>query len=257
MPRPVLLEVCVETADDAVAAQAGGAGRLELNAALALGGLTPSLGALAEVRQASGLPVIAMARPREGGFAYSPAEFRVLLRDAEAAVAHGADGVAFGVLAGDGRVDVARCREVVRRLGDRQAVFHRAFDLTPDPFEALERLIDLGVRRVMTSGQEATALAGAGLIAELARRAAGRIKILPAGGINRGTVAAVVARTGCDQVHASLRRPVADPSAAGNPRVAFGRTARLPGGGHEATDPKAVAELCALLREPDPPAASA
>jgi copper homeostasis protein len=246
--KRLLLEVCVESVEDALAANAGGADRLELNAALALGGLTPSLGALAEVVRAVPLPVIAMARPRPGGFCYSEADFRTLRRDADFLLAHGAAGVAFGILHEDGRIDAARCREVVRQLGPREPVFHRAFDVTPDPLAALDQLIDLGVRRVMTSGQEETAYNGASLIAALVRRAAGRIEVLPAGGINRFTVADVAARTGCDQVHASLRHAVSDRSTAARPRVSFGAAPRPEEDRYGATDPAAVAELSDLLR---------
>jgi copper homeostasis protein len=243
----VLLEVAVASVEDALAAQAGGADRLELNAALALGGLTPSLGTLIEVKHAVSLPVLAMVRPRPGGFAYSAAEFAVMQRDADLALAHGADGLVFGVLTPEGAVDDERCRALVRQAAGRPVVLHRAFDVTPDPFAALERLIDLGVRRVMTSGHEETAYNGAGQIAELIRRAAGRIEILPAGGINRFTVADVVARTGCDQVHASLRVTRRDASVAARPHVAFGAALRPPEDRYEATGEAAVAELQQLL----------
>jgi copper homeostasis protein len=219
-PRRVLLEVCVESPDDAAAAACGGADRLELNAALALDGLTPSPGLLAEVRRAAGarIPIVAMARPRAGDFCYSDAEFRVLLRDAELLPEYGADGVAFGILTARGDVDVPRCRRVMRlvesasvsRGGRRKfegAVFHRAFDRARNPARALEQLIDLGVRRVMTSGQQPTALRGARLIAELIEQSAGRIEILPAGGVRPANARAIVSRTGCDQLHSSLRDP--------------------------------------------------
>src|SRR5438105_4751027 len=133
-PRRILLEVCVASAEDAAVAAAAGADRLELNAALALGGLTPSLGSIVEARQATALPVIVMARPRPGGFCYSVSEYRVLRRDVDAALGNGADGVAFGVLTDSGEIDTERVREVVRQIGPRQAVFHRAFDVTPEPF---------------------------------------------------------------------------------------------------------------------------
>src|SRR5438046_2636498 len=107
----LLLEVAVGSVEDAVAAAAGGADRVELNAALALGGLTPSLGTLMEVKQAVAVPVLVMVRPRPGGFAYSAAEFRVLRRDLDLALSHGADGVVFGVLRPDGTVDADRCRQ--------------------------------------------------------------------------------------------------------------------------------------------------
>ncbi|HEX5271207.1 MAG TPA: copper homeostasis protein CutC [Gemmataceae bacterium] len=248
--KRVLLEVCIASAEDAVAAHAGGADRLELNAALPLGGLTPSLGSLVEVRQSMPLPVIAMARPRPGGFCYSVADYRTLRRDIDFLLGHGAAGVAFGILHEDGRIDAARCREVVRQVGPAEAVFHRAFDVTPDPFEALEMLIDLGVRRVLTSGQEETAYNGAALIAELIRRAAGRIEVLPGGGVNRFTVADVIRRTACDQVHASLRRSLPDRSTAARPRVSFAAAPRPAEDRYAATDPAAVAELRDLLRGP-------
>src|SRR6478609_3392551 len=113
-PRRILLEVCVASAEDAAASEAG-ADRLELNAALALGGLTPSLGGIVETRQATPLPVIVMARPRPGGFCYSVSEYRVLRRDVDAALSNGADGVAFGVLTDSGEIDAERVREIVRQ----------------------------------------------------------------------------------------------------------------------------------------------
>jgi copper homeostasis protein len=247
MTRPgnthVLLEVAVASVEDALAAQAGGADRLELNAALALGGLTPSLGTLLEVRAAVRLPVLAMVRPRPGGFAYSAADFRVMQRDADLALAHGADGIVFGVLTEDGRPDEERCRRLVRQAGNREVVFHRAFDVTPDPFAALEQLIDLGFRRVMTSGQQETAYNGALLIAEVLRRAAGRIEILPAAGVNRFTAADIVARTGCNQLHAGLRGRRTDRSVAARPQVSFGGVLRWPEDRYDTTDAEAVAQL--------------
>jgi copper homeostasis protein len=158
----------------------------------------------------------------------------------------GAEGVAFGLLNADGTVDAPRCRELVRQLGGERCVFHRAFDVTPDPFAALEVLIDLGIRRVLTSGQERTAYDGAILLAELIRKAEGRIEVLPAGGINRFTVADVVVRTGCRQVHASLRERRGDASTAARPQVAFGNHG--PEDGYEATDLEAVAEMRVLLQ---------
>jgi copper homeostasis protein len=241
-PR-VLLEVAVASVEDARAAHEGGADRLELNAALALGGLTPSLGTLLEVRAAVALPVLVMVRPRPGGFAYSEAGFRVMQRDADLALEHGADGIVFGILTSEGQVDRERCRRLVRQAGGRAAVFHRAFDVTPDPLAALEQLIDLGLRRVLTSGQEETAYNGAARIAQLIARAAGRIEVLPAGGVNRFTVADVLARTGCDQVHASLRARQEDRSVAARPQVSFGGAVRLPEHLYDSTSSRAVADL--------------
>jgi copper homeostasis protein len=246
--RRVLLEVPVASVEDAQAAQEGGAERLELNAALSLGGLTPSLGTLIEVKSAVALPVLAMIRPRPGGFAYREADFRVMQRDTDLALEHGADGIVFGILTADGHVDVDRCRCLLRQVGDRAAVFHRAFDVTPKPFEAMAQLIDLGFRRFMTSGQEEAAYNGAPVIAELIRRGAGRIEVLPAGGINRFTVTDVVDRTGCDQVHASLRMQREDRSVSARPQVSFGSAVRLPEDCYSTTSQETVAELRGLLR---------
>jgi copper homeostasis protein len=241
--RRVLLEVPVASLDDALAAQQGGADRLELNAALSVGGLTPSLGTLLVVKAAVTLPVLVMIRPRPGGFAYSAGDFKVLQRDVDLALQHGAVGIVFGILTADGQVDLDRCRRVLQQVGNRAAVFHRAFDVTPDPFAALEQLIELGFRRLLTSGQEETAYNGARLIAELIRLAARRIEVLPGGGINRFTVADVVARTGCDQVHASLRTRCEDRSVATRPQISFGGSIRLPEDHYTATSAEAVAEL--------------
>lgn len=244
MTRRVLLEVAIATAEDALAARDNGADRVELNAALALGGLTPSLGLVEETYEV-GVEVIAMARPRPGGFCYTAAEFRVLLRDVELMVKAGADGVAFGVLTADGRVDRKRCAEVEERIWPKVAVFHRAFDVTPDPIEALEELIELGVKRVMTSGQEATAIQGASLIARLIEQAKGRIEILPAAGIKPSHVLELVERTGCDQVHGSLRTTLVDRSTMARPSVHFGGA--TPEDRYEATAPEVVREMRALL----------
>jgi copper homeostasis protein len=243
----VLLEVPVASMEDALAAQAGRADRLELNTALSLGGLTPSLGNLIEVTAAVTLPVLVMVRPRPGGFAYGEADFKVMQRDIDLALQYGASGIVFGILNADGRVDGDRCRALLRQMNGHTAVFHRAFDVTPDPLAALEQLIDLGFRRVLTSGQEQTAYNGAPRIAELIRRAAGRIEILPAGGINRFTLADVVARTGCNQVHASLRTQREDGSVRAHPHVSFGSAAKAPEDRYEATDVDAVAELRGML----------
>jgi copper homeostasis protein len=241
-PRRFLLEVAVAGVEDALAAEGGGADRLELNAALSLGGLTPSLGTLIEVRQATRLPVLVMLRPRPGAFCYRPAEYRVLLRDLNLLLSHGADGIVFGILNEDATIDRIRCSEVVRQAGNHRVVFHRAFDLTPDSTPALEALIDLGVRRVMTSGQQVTALAGAAHIASLVRRAAGRIEILPAGGINDRNVVELLEQTGCDQVHGGLGGSGRDPSALSRPDLAFS-TNPLPPELFELTDGSLVKRL--------------
>ena len=213
MSARILIEVAVGGAEGARVAYECGADRIELNAALELGGLTPSPGALMEVRRATPQPVVAMVRPRAGGFVYSADEFRTMERDVELMLEHGADGVAFGVLTADGRIDPGRCRSLVRRVEGRgHGVFHRAFDRTPDPLTALDQLIDLGITRVLTSGQRASAAEGADLIRRLIERARGRVGVLPGGGITARNAGEVVARTGAAQVHGSFSERRSDPA---------------------------------------------
>jgi copper homeostasis protein len=245
--RRILLEIPVASVADAVAAEQGGADRIELNSAMPLGGLTPSLGLFAEVKRRVRIPIMVMIRPRPGGFCYSDSDIDVMRRDIELALGNGADGLVFGVLDGQGRIDQARCRSLLELIGGRlPAVFHRAFDLTPDPFAAVEELVALGFRRLMTSGQEQTAYEGAWRISSIIDAAEDRIEVLPAGGINRFNVADVLARTGCEQIHCGLRCRQSDTSASGRPGLFFG-SARTPEDQFDATDLAAVREMRSLL----------
>jgi copper homeostasis protein len=188
-----------------VGAARGGADRLELCGALELGGLTPSVGLLAAVHRRVRLPVLAMVRPRAGDAVYTAAEWSVMETDAGLLLDAGADGVAFGALDARGAVDERRTRGMVMLAGGAEVVFHRAFDAAADPFAALDALIACGVRRVLTSGGRATALEGADRIRALVARAAGRIEVLPGGGIRESNVEDVVRRTGCASVHLARR----------------------------------------------------
>ncbi len=226
--RP-LLESIVSSLDDARAASAA-ADRFELCSALALGGLTPSLGLLQAVKRGFTTPVMCMIRPRESGMAYTENEFQTMLADAEIALAAGADGLVFGLLTDDGEIDIGRCRqflEVARRSGRAvETVFHRAFDIVKNPEEALSALIDLGLTRVLTSGRAADALAGAAEIRRTIEQADHRIEVLPGGGIKLSNLAEVVRRSGADQVHVYLTEQRKDPSTIFNPEIRFG--AQLP-----------------------------
>jgi copper homeostasis protein len=243
----VLVEIVCCSVDDCVEAERGGAHRIELCAALALGGLTPSIGLLLEAKVRTKLPIMAMVRPRQAGFFYSPSEFATVERDADLLVEKGADGLVFGVLNADGTLDRQRTANLVQRAGSRQTVFHRAFDVVPDPFETLESLIDLGVTRILTSGQKAKGMEGAELIHSLVERAAGRIEILPAGGIRPSNVAELLARTGCVQVHLAPFREVPDPSTHSNPEIRFGSGIAHAEGVYGLTDASGVAGVVEAL----------
>jgi copper homeostasis protein len=245
----VLLEICCGGIDDAVEAEKGGADRVELCSALFLGGLTPSLGTILEAKRRLKIPVMVMVRPRGGGFAYSQAEFATMERDAEAAVENGADGVVFGILQSDGRVDSARCERIRRLIGTRQAVFHRAFDVTPDPFEALEQLVDLGIRRVLTSGQKDSVPEGVELIKKLIERAGDRIEILPGGGIQAWNVKKVVERTGCRQVHLTAWGTASDSSTLARPGITFGGALYPAEDRYQVADAGVVRQVLARLKK--------
>jgi len=246
----ILLEVIVASLDDARAASAGGADRFELCSALALGGLTPSLGTLAAIKEELSPPVMYMVRPREGGMAYTENEARVMERDAELALQAGADGIVFGFLTHQGQVDVARCRRVLKLLPPgRQSVFHRAFDVVADPERALEQLIELGFTRVLTSGRAATVTRGLDQIVRTIEQAAGRIEVLPGGGITIDNVRDVVAATGVRQVHLALMAPAPDLSAHSNPAVYFGASLPLSELEYAAVDAALVARARAAVDE--------
>lgn len=240
MAQGVLFELCCGSAADVIAAQQGGAQRVELNSAMFLGGLTPTLGSLLEAKANTSIPIMCMVRPREGGFCYTQTEFAVMLRDARLLLQHGADGIVFGVLHPDGTVDKERCRQMLQVIGGRPAVFHRAIDVTPDPLAALEDIIQLGFARVLTSGQAPTVPQGVEVIKKMIAHAAGRIEILPGGGIELHNAAWVAQKTGASMLHAMVHRTAFDKSTAGNPAIYFGGAAYPPEDRYLEADPRDI-----------------
>jgi len=222
--KKILIEICCGSYEDVVIAESTGADRVELNSAMFLGGLTPTLGCLIEVKTNTKIPVIAMIRPREAGFYYSDYEYAVMKRDAAMLLEHGADGLVFGILNENSTLDEARMSGLIRLCKDagKTAVCHRAFDVTPDPIAALDTLIELGVDRVLTSGQQPSVIHGAKLITKLIKQAAGRIEILPGGGLKHNNIADFVKETGVDQIHFSASMLRTEPSTAQNPSIHFG-----------------------------------
>lgn len=200
----ILVETCAASFESAQAAVLAGADRIELNLALELDGLTPSSGLLRRVTSELQVPVIAMARPRAGDFVYSVHEWATILADADYLVNHGAAGVAFGCLNSQGEVEIDRCRQIRGIIGDRELVFHKAFDVTCDWKSAMDALVEVGVNRIMTSGQQTTAFEGRSEIAAMLEYANGRIEVLPAGGVNSSNANQIVNETKCSQVHGSF-----------------------------------------------------
>ena len=205
-----LLEVCIDSVDSAVAAEQGGGRRVELCSALELGGLTPGIGLVRATCQAVGLPVMAMVRPRGGSFAYSPREIETMLREVDALKDSGAAGVVFGALTRDAALDLESCRRLVEAAGPLDVTFHRAFDEVSEPLSALDALIDLGVNRLLTSGQQPTAEAGIPLIRELVSRAAGRLQVMAGAGVRPENAARIVDETGVTEIHGTASEPQED-----------------------------------------------
>jgi copper homeostasis protein len=199
----IQIEACVESLEAAVAAAEGGAHRIELCASLAVGGVSPSSELLAACVSQLEIPIFVMVRPRGGNFHYSAAERAGMLEEVGRVKAAGAHGIVTGALRPDATVDETLTREVIAVARPLPVTFHRAFDECRDAEKALETLIALGVTRVLTSGQAATASEGATTIAKLMRLAAGRIGILAGGGINGDNVGALVRTSGVREVHFS------------------------------------------------------
>jgi copper homeostasis protein len=221
----LVIEALAGSADDCVAAARAGADRIELNSSLGVGGLTPSPGATRLGKERSGLPVMAMLRPRVGGFNYTELEYETMVLDAEALVEAGADGLVFGILGPDGRVDMKRCESLMARVGCREWVFHRAFDLVPDPMAALEELISLGFRRILTKGQANSFEEGEALLLKLRDAAAGRIEILVPG-VRPHNVRHIVKEDGFDQIHLGRFVQRVDASNQAKPEVYFGAASK-------------------------------
>lgn len=242
-----LIEICVEGVDGLLAAQKGGADRVELCAGLMEGGITPSLGTVREALRLATVPIFTIIRPRGGDFLYSKAEFASMLDDVAALRDLGAPGVVFGCLTADGRIDETRMKALIARAGSMRVTCHRAFDMTADPREALEALVRCGVHRVLTSGQRDTALEGAPLLRALVEQAGNRIVVMGCGRLNASTIAEVRRLTGLKEMHFSA--PAQQPSGMTyrNPHIRMGGPADREYS-TAATDPDAVRATIAAAR---------
>jgi len=226
--RRLRFEICVDSIAGVIAARDAGADRVELCASLIEGGITPSLGTIRRARAVGDIGLHVIIRPRGGDFLYSPDEIAVMEADIDAAKAAGADGIVLGQLDADGNVDIALTERLVARARPAVITFHRAFDMTPDPFAALETLISLGIERVLTSGQEPSVLEGADTIAALVETAGDRIIVMPGGGITARNAARIVAMTGARELHFAALAPVESGMRFRRPDVYMGGTLRPP-----------------------------
>jgi len=198
---PILIEACVESVSAALAAEAGGAARLELCTSLDVGGLTPPESLIRDAVASIAIPVYVLVRPRAGSFELGSTDLRLLLSQVRCGAELGAAGIVAGALTADRTVDARAIEAIVSAAHPLPVTFHRAFDEVPDQAAALETLIALGVSRVLTSGGAPTAIEGAGSIAALVRQARGRVGILAGGTVRAGNARALVERTGVGELH--------------------------------------------------------
>ncbi len=204
MNRKCLLEISVETLEAALAAERGGADRIELCGDLSLGGVTPRADLVHTVRAQVRIPIFVMIRPRAGDFVYSAGEFAEMKRSIASAKESGADGVVLGILTNDSRTDVERTGELIQFAKPLQVTYHRAFDESAELHQALEDVIKTGAKRILTSGGAKSALEGAAVLAELIEAAAERIVIVPGAGVDARNIAEVARRTRAHEFHSGL-----------------------------------------------------
>ena len=241
----MIYDVCVDSVEGVLAAEQGGAPRVELCADLVEGGVTPSLGMMRVVRQQVKLAVNVLLRPRGGDFLYTELEYEVMRQDIQAAKEAGMDGVVIGLLLPDGRVDAERTRALVELSRPLSVTFHRAIDLCRDAEEALDTLIELGVDRVLTSGLRPSAAEGAECIARLVRRAEGRVPVMAGGGVSADNLTGLLAETGVSEVHFSARVELGSAMQFRNPGCFMGKAYQPDEYSRRVTDAERVRQVIA------------
>jgi copper homeostasis protein len=224
MADPVLIEICVDSVASAVAAERGGAARVELCSGLEDGGVTPSAGMIEAVRGKISIGLHVIIRPRAGDFCYTPEEFDIMRKDILAAKSRGTDGVVLGILNENGNVDLPRTRELVMLARPMNVTFHRAFDVSTDLFRALEDVCSTGANRLLTSGGEQNCIHGVETISKLVQLARGRIAIMAGRGINESNATSIIERTGVKEIHVGTSTYAAAPTLYRTPRISMGRS---------------------------------
>lgn len=205
----MLIEVCANSFASAVEAFEGGAQRVELCQDLKNGGTTPSAAVIqlaVEKLKTEGMDIFVLIRPRPGGFYYSDVDFKVTKKEVLFCKENGVDGVVIGLLTPENKIDLDRTQQLVELARPMQVTFHRAFDYVNDPFTAMEQIIELGIQRILTSGQQATALQGIDLIVQLVEKAEDRVVIMPGSGINSSNINKIAALTKAKEFHFSAKK---------------------------------------------------
>jgi copper homeostasis protein len=225
MSDPVILEICVDSPLSAVAAERGGANRIELCSSLFDGGTAPSAGMIATIRNLIKIELCVMLRARGGDFCYSGDEFAAMKRDISIAKQLRADGIALGILDQSGDVDTARCRELLEHARPLKATFHRAFDMSRDLGQSLENIIELGFDRVLTSGGEQKVQDAIPVVRRLREQASSRISLMIGSGVRSSNVRELIAQTGVCEIHSSARHIETSPMRFRNEKIRMGTVA--------------------------------
>ncbi len=242
------MEVCVDSVQSAQNAEVGGASRVELCANLVEGGTTPTVGMLRVVKEQVRIPVFVMVRPRGGDFVYSDDELKIMKEDVRELKASHADGFVFGILTPDGEVDKERCKEIADLCRPLPITFHRAFDMVRDPYSSLSVLISLGFNRVLTSGQDSSALEGLPLIRKLIEQAQGRVTVVPGGGITVRNLERILRGSGAEEFHCSARSSLESTVSHRNPNVSMGTSFGPPEFSIKVADSDKVKSLVAIAK---------
>ncbi len=242
-----LIEVCAATVGSAIAAQEGGAKRIELCDNLYEGGTTPSYAAIKIVRQMLQIGVNVMIRPRGGDFCYSDLEFEIMKEDIICSKDLGADGVVFGIILPDGNVDMERTRILTELARPMSTTFHRAFDMTPDPFKSMEDIISLGIERILTAGQKNKAFEGKELLKQLIEKAGERIIIMPGSGIDEKNIKEIRDYTGAKEFHLTRRKTVQSNMKYRKKEIFMGGLPQIPEYEIRVTDSQLIKKIIELI----------
>ena len=206
-----IIEVCAGSLQSAVNAQRGGAHRIELCSGLEIGGITPSPSTILKARALLEIDIFVLVRPRGGDFCYSPLEMEVMKEDILFCKQNKIDGVVIGMLEDDGTVNLPQLKELIALASPMQVTFHRAFDRAADPFLALEKIIEAGAHRILTSGQKATAFEGRFLLRDLVKKSNNRITILAGAGVNRSNILNISKASKVNEFHLSGKSVIKSP----------------------------------------------
>jgi copper homeostasis protein len=243
----ILFEVCVDSIESSLIAGQSGADRIELCADLNIGGVTPSYGTIKTVLDRLSIPAHVLIRPRSGGFLYTSPEYDVMKQDILFCKEAGARGIVAGILNRDGTIDRTRLQELINLARPMSVTFHRAFDFTRDAIESLELLIEMGVDRILTSGQETDVYSGINMIKKLVEHSSDRIIIMPGGGVNEQNIREIIKSTGVKEIHASARESVKSKMNFVNPNMSLNNNIEINFGDFSIASGKRVKALSEVI----------